>query len=89
MLGLERQRSDAPQAGVLRLGAENLQFSQILVRSADEVAQFQARCNEIWRHPEAAQCSRDEVHCSLELELDAHGRKPARICCYWWWWIVY
>ena len=89
MLGLERQRSNAPQAGVLRLGAENLQFSQNLVMSADEVAQFQARCNEIWRHLEAAQCSRDEVHCSLELELDAHGRKPARICCYWWWWIVY
>ena len=52
MIDVERQRSNTPQADVLRLRAEHLQISQSLDWSVEEVAQLQARCNEFWRHLE-------------------------------------
>ena len=44
--------------------AENLQISQRLEKSFEEVAPLQDRCNEFWHHPEPAQHARDEGYLS-------------------------
>ena len=68
MVVVERQRSNALQAEVLPLRAENSQTSQHADRSGEEVARLQARCHELWRYREPTQCARDEVDHSPELE---------------------
>ena len=41
-------------------GADNLQISQHVDRSSEEVVQLQARCNEFWRHLGPTQYARDK-----------------------------
>ena len=67
MLDVERQRSNTPQAELPRRGAENLQLTQMLHRSEDEVAELQARSKKVWCYLEPTQHMQDEEH-SSELE---------------------
>ena len=59
------------------LRAENLQISQTLDRSKQEVAQSQAHCNDLGRYLEHPQCTRDEVFHSPELEWMHMEQKPS------------
>ena len=45
-------------------------------RSKEEVAQLQARCNELWHQSVATQCTRDAGYLS-RVGMDAHRRKPS------------
>ena len=68
MLEVERQKSNTLQAEVLRRGAENLQPSQKLNRSKEEVRQLQSPYNKFRRHHALTQRARDEGDVSQELE---------------------
>ena len=52
MMDVERHKSNTHQAEVLRFGVEDLHLSQHLDRSRGDVVELQARCNELWHHPE-------------------------------------
>ena len=68
MIDVDRQNSNTLHATVLCLGADNLQLTQSLDRSEEEVAQLEARRHEFWDQLEPNQFPRDEGHSSQELE---------------------
>ena len=79
MKSKDRKRILHRQKVLLALEQKNLQLSQKLdrskeevaqlqARSKEEVAQLQARCDEFWHHPEPTQYARDEGYLSQVLE---------------------
>ena len=76
MLEVERQKTNTLQADVLRLRDENLQISQSLDKSKEEVAQLQARCNEFRRHLKPTQYTRYEAYLSRAGWMHMEENQP-------------
>ena len=68
MNDVERQKMNTPQAEVHRLGTQNLQRSQNLDWSKEEVAHLRAHYNEFGHHLEPTQYTRYEGYLFQKLE---------------------
>ena len=77
MLDAERQKSNTPQAEVLRFRTQNLQISHNWTGLMKRLLSYKLAATALWRYLDPPQVTRDENTSFARVGVDAYGGTSA------------